>query len=673
MKSKVKLPIMHQEIRFLPKTANDENRTIDIIFSTGARVKRRGWLGDVWHEELSLKRSHIKLDRLNAGAPFLDMHDIGASGFFSQGRGIRAQLGVIEKARLEKDENAEQGKVAVATVRFSKRAEVDDIWNDVKDGVIRNVSVGYMINRIEEQKERIGDNEDEIVYRVTDWEPHEISLVTIPADSGAQVRYGENMLSNNCEVIRLNEGKDESMPPEEKKTPGNGAQGDNTQQRTEPAQQPAQTQPRVDLDKVQGDAITQERKRCEEINDSVKKAGFERDVADDMIKRGISVADAHKEIIERMGKKSEDTETMSGNIALTHDEREHEVRAVRNAMLHRYDSKKYELDEQSKVYRHFTLLDIARDCVERNGHSTRGLSPLELTKRAFHSTSDFPLILEDLTNKSLRDAYQLAPRTFEQFVRRVEVSDFKQISRVQLGEGESLEKVPESGEIKQGTVSENAEKYFVETYAKMMTFTRKMIINDDLDAFTRIPAMLGVRAADLESKLIWEDIIIANPLMADGNALFSAPHGNLSPGGAAVISIASLGKARAAMRTQTGLDGLKLNISPRYLYVPAALETVADQFVSDITPDQAGNVNPFRGRLSVGAESRLDDASAISWYVMADMGQLDMIELATISGEGGPVTETQDTFEVEGMKIKIRVDLGAKAIDYRGFVKNAGA
>jgi hypothetical protein len=128
------------------------------------------------------------------------------------------------------------------------------------------------------------------------------------------------------------------------------------------------------------------------------------------------------------------------------------------------------------------------------------------------------------------------------------------------------------------------------------------------------------------------------------------------------------------MRKQTGLGGRLINVMPVYLYVPAALETVAEQYTTQsFDADASSNTNPFRGKLQPIAEPRLDANSATAWYLAGSPSQIDVIEVARLIGESGPVVETMDTFEVEGMKMKVRSDFGAKAIDWRGLWKNPGA
>ena len=78
-------------------------------------------------------------------------------------------------------------------------------------------------------------------------------------------------------------------------------------------------------------------------------------------------------------------------------------------------------------------------------------------------------------------------------------TDFKAMNRVQLGEAPQLLKVSEGGEFKRGTISESKESYRIETYGRVVAITRQVLINDDLDAFTRIPAMYGTAIATLPS------------------------------------------------------------------------------------------------------------------------------------------------------------------------------
>lgn len=318
-----------------------------------------------------------------------------------------------------------------------------------------------------------------------------------------------------------------------------------------------------------------------------------------------------------------------------------------------------------------TIRDLARQCVSRSGGSPGG-SAQELIRNAL-TTSDFPSILENVFSKSLRDRYELAPRTFLELGRQAVLPDYKEVSRPQLGEAPQLARVLEGGEYTYGTVGDAAEKYSLAKYGRAITISREALINDDLDSLTRLPAAMGAAAAQLESDVFWTHVT-GNPAMYDGTTLFHADHGNLAGSGTA-MSIESIGAGRAAMRKQKGLGGdLLINVAPSFLVVPAALETPAEQFVAtNLSPATAGAVNPFAGRLRVISEPRLDDDSATAWYLWADPALVDTIEYAYLAGEEGPQVEQKAGFDVDGLQLKVRHNFAVKAIDWRGLYKNPGA
>ena len=357
------------------------------------------------------------------------------------------------------------------------------------------------------------------------------------------------------------------------------------------------------------------------------------------------------------------------------DETETRRAAVETALLHRFDPHRYQLSEPGREWRGYSLIEMARTFLESEGVRVRGLSRDEIATRALHTTSDFPHILAAVTGKTLRDAYEAAPRTFQPIARRATAADFKDIHRLQLGEAPQLEKVNESGEFKRGTMGEAKESYRVQTYGKVVGITRQVIINDDLDAFTRIPSLFGTAAATLESDVVW-GIITDNPNMGDGVALFHANHKNLAGTGAG-LDVTNLGKARTAMAKQTGLDGKTvLNIRPVFLVVPSSLELTAEQLIAqNLVPAKSADVVPSSIRsLSVIAEPRLDPAAgAVPWYLFASPAAIDTIEYAYLEGQEGVTIETRMGFDVDGVEIKARLDFGAKAIDWRGIYKNPGS
>jgi len=672
MAAPVALPMQLRRAPILPATVNSEARSVDVVFTTGAAVRRRRWTG--WDtsvpfdEILEVSERAVDLTRLNAGAPALDSHSVWSS---------HSQVGVVERAWIE-------GKEGKATIRFPREGldqAADRMFGLISDGIIRNVSVGYSIERVKVVEPAAkGEVEQRIVER---WTPLEVSFVTVPADPRAQVRAADQA-TYPVEIVDTRMQKEASMP--ESTTTVAGDVPALTETRHQPVAAPANPEPTAarmsdapatpDSEEIATRAREAERDRVSTIYDLTGRLNLERSFAEDLVKRGVSVDESRRLILDQVAAKSDETRTFPHvSIPLGgRDERITRRDAVANALLHRYSPTLFPLEDAARQYRGMTLLELARESLGNAGVNTRGLSRDEVATRALHSTSDFPEILSAVTNKTLRQAYDAYPRTFELFCRQVLATDFKSMHRVQLGEAPQLLEVGESGEFKRGTLGESKESYKVKTYGRVVAITRQVLINDDLDAFTRIPAMYGNSIAQLESDVVW-GIITTNPAMADGNALFHTTHKNLAATGAA-LDVASVGAARAAMALQTGVDKKTvLNIRPAFLIVPAALELKAEQLVAqNLVPADSAKVVPQSIRtLSPISEPRLDAASATSWYLAASPNQIDTIEYAYLEGQQGAYIETRNGFDVDGVEIKCRLDFGAKAIDWRGLYKNPGA
>jgi hypothetical protein len=346
------------------------------------------------------------------------------------------------------------------------------------------------------------------------------------------------------------------------------------------------------------------------------------------------------------------------------------------------------LQESGREYAGLTLIDVARECLEAAGVKTRGMNRNEIARVALQgrfgaaeyfdgggmaTISDFPNILANVANKTLRQAYLAAPRTFLPFCRQVSATDFKPINRVQLSDVPTLPLVNEKGEFHRTALSDSKETYALATFGEIVAITRKVIINDDLQALTRVPAGLGQAAAQLESDTVWA-VITGNPNMADGVALFHATHKNLNATNA--LAGPALGVARAAFRVQKAPKGTILNLQPRYLIVPAALEQTADQLIWPINlaaSTVTGVVPSWIQSLVKVVEGRLDAIAAVgatNWYMACDPSQMDTIEYCYLEGQQGIFIETRQGFDVDGVEIKARLDFAAAAIDYRGLAKN---
>ena len=319
-----------------------------------------------------------------------------------------------------------------------------------------------------------------------------------------------------------------------------------------------------------------------------------------------------------------------------------------------------------------SILDMAKTVLSQQGRSKSGMSSTEILNAATHTNSDFTSILANTLGKSLMNGYMTEPTSHEIWTGSIDVRDFKEQSFTQLSEAPELLKVIEGGEYKYGTFGDKAETLAVSTYGRLFSISRQALINDDLSAFTRLPAAFGSSAKRKESDLVY-NVITSNPLMNDGVALFDSAHGNLETG--ASLSVASLGQARKAMRIQKGMNGsAHLNIRPRYLIVPASLETTAEQLVSSLIDPSKSNDTPnldFIRGLELVVDARLDADSETAWYLAADTNQVDTVVRAYLDGQ--PFSfEEKAGWEVDGVEFKTRTDVGVKALEWVGLLKNPG-
>lgn len=420
-----------------------------------------------------------------------------------------------------------------------------------------------------------------------------------------------------------------------------------------------------DLDAIRAEAALAERARVSEINALCQRHGLP-DLAGDLVAGGHGVDAARARIMDKLAER--DAGRNPPRVETLVDETETRREAVENAILHRANPGRVKLTEAGRQFRGMSLLDIGRELLEKAGVSTRGMDKLALAQRAL-SSSDFPYVLANVANKTLRAGYEAAPQTFKPFCKQATAPDFKAIQRTQIGDAPQLKKVNEAGEFTYGSIGEGKETYQLATYGRIIAVTRQTLINDDLAAFADLPAKFGRAAANLESDIVW-GIVTANAALNDGVALFHASHGNLGTG---AIAVAGLDAGRAAMRVQKSLDGQYINVMPAYLIVPAAKETVAQQYTSaDFVSAKSSDINPFKSALQVLVEPRLDASSTSVWYLAADPMTIDTIEYCYLDGNEGVYVETRNGFEVDGMEIKARLDFAAKAIDYRGLYKSSG-
>ena len=605
-----------------------DSRTVELSFSSETPYGR--WFGA---EILCHDEGCINLERFNNGlGTVLFNHDRDAV------------VGHIEKAWLEDN----RGK---ALVRFDTDEQSETIFQKVQSGTLQGVSVGYSIKRYEvlDEKDSVSSNgrfKGPDTYVVTDWEPLEISIVSVPADATVGVGRSAEEIHTSIDTQEDNTRMDQEKTlevQEEKSTP---VETGITQ---------------ADLQK----AMEQERKRTSEITALFRD--FDVEGADEAIVMGVSVDEARAMVMDQL-------RAHNKGVSVTMGEAESDKfrAAAQDAVLMAAGIPVADAAPGANELRGYSMIELARESLQRENVKANFGDNMELARQAINSTSTFPEIMSNLANKSVMTGFNEAETTFQIWAGKGSNRDFKEAARVALSEAGNLELVPEGGQFPHDSLGEASARTKVATYGKLFSLTRQAIINDDLGLFSKIATKYGSAAKRLVNKMVYAQLT-GNVKMQDGVALFDSKHGNVA-GTGEELSVKAIAKAITAMRRQKGITGeATLNITPKYLVVPPELEVTAYQIVNSsaaVDGVNSGVANPYKGRFIVVADAELTDPDA--WYLVADATQHDTIEVTYLNGVETPRLETRQGFDVDGIEYKVAFDCGVSALDFRGVFKNAG-
>jgi hypothetical protein len=639
------LPTQIRLATLQPGTFNREARTVEVVWTTGARVRRYSWWDDEYFdEELEVSEEAVDMARLGSGAaPLLNSHKTGR---------LEDQIGVIERAWIA-------GKEGRALLRLSAREDLAGIVADIEAGIIRNISVGYSVQRYEVTREQ----GQVPVYRAVRWTPAELSFVTVPADAQAGTRDAPQQGGSPCQIID---------------SKGNTMDRNDPAATAEPAADPA-ANPAPAAAPAPAPAGEDVAARAADILGLATRHGL-TDQAEGWIRSNKSIEAVRAEILDTLAARSAQHDVVNRSSVMPGLDQEDKQRAAAEEMLL---ARGFCADEQGKrivmardnPFRGYTLMDLARGSLARAGVRTDGMTKLELVGRAFTQTSsDFPTLLENVMHKALQGAYVAAADTWSRWCARGTVSDFRAHNRYRVGSLSNLEPLNESGEFRNKTIPDGEKSSIsADTKGNIINLTRKAIINDDLGAFLGLAQAFG-RAGARTVEADAYARLLANPVMSDGFALFSNEHFNL--GTAAAPSVTSFDAARVLMGAQKDVGGNDfLSLTPAIWLGPLGLggeaRVINDSGYDPDAPNKLQRANKVRGLIrDVVDTPRL---TGTGWYMFADPNEAPVIEVAFLDGQDTPFLDSEEGFGVDGVRWKCRLDFGVAVIDYRGAVYNAGA
>ncbi len=576
-----------------------------------APLRASSWNAEAWTFDLVL----------SAGAPverggFVEVLDLAGASWpetiplldsHRQGS-LDDNLGDVTNIRREGDQ-------IVGTVRLSKYSDkAKRIAAELTDGRSFSASIGYSVERWAESKPA-----GKRTLTAKTWRIMEASLVSVPADPSSKIRS----------------------------TPMPQATIETT------VEQPAvQTRAAINT----------------EIRSIAKTTGLDQAWIDGQIDADATLDQARAAALDAMSKRS--TTVSNITVGTDHTDPASIRSAMADALAHRLAPGAVKLEGRAVEYRGHRVLDMVGDLAASHGEQVNLRDQDGLLQRAVgaHSTSDFPLLLAAAANKALLANYQVAAPTYRKWAARKPFADFKDHQFLRVGDFPTFKEVHEGGEVKYGTISENAEKVRAKEFGTGIAIGRRALINDDLSALSDFSSMIATQAAAFENKEAY-GVLATNAALSDSVALFHATHANLAAA-PSTIDGTNVALAVAQLRAQKSLDGLPLNLQPAYIVCGPAREVAARQLLASITPTKSSEVNVWSGFAELIVDANI---TGNEWYIFTSPGAAPTIVYGYVAGSEGPQVRTERDFDTQAVKVAASLDFAAGVIDFRGAVKNAGA
>lgn len=652
-------------------TFNEAERTIDVVWSTGARGARYDWNIGRYYEELSMDATHVNLGRLNLGASVLNTH---------KAYDLSSVMGAVVEGSATVD-----GKEGFATLRLSERDDVAGYVKDIQAKIIRHISVGYNVTEYT-LIDKIQEGDDLIpVYRATAWEPVELSFVPIAFDANAQSRSGGekgSQDSSGAPCVFINRGAaaepgSNTMTEEEKRA--EELRLKNEKEAREADEKRLREEGAKNLRTLMADVRT-----AVAVLPEAQRAAVEAEL---MADENMTADKARSKVIDKLS--ADQPATRNGVRVETVEDEADKYRDGATQWLIQRSGVAGKIGAAGKdlkpgEFRGLRLLDLARMSLERSGVNTRGMEPMTLVGRAMthrtgmNTTSDFAILLENTMHKILQGAYSVTADTWQRFCATGSVSDFRAHNRYMLGSFGSLDSKNELGEFKRKQIPDAAkESVQIGTKGNTIAISRETLVNDDMNALASLATMFG-RAAKLSIEKDVYAFLALNGglggLLDDGVTLFHANHKNI--GAAAAISVASIDADRVLMGQQTDFSGNEvLDLKPEILLLSSGLGGAAKVINgAQYDPDTANKLQ--RPNIVHGLYRDIVDTARLAGtrrYSFADPAVAPVIEVDFLDGNQEPVLETKDGWNIDGTEMKVRIDYGVTGVGYHGANTNAGA
>jgi ATP-dependent protease ClpP protease subunit len=371
-----------------------------------------------------------------------------------------------------------------------------------------------------------------------------------------------------------------------------------------------------------------------------------------------------------------------GNYRVTRDENDTRRERITAGILARagvLTGAEAQAARQDNPAAHQPLHVLAEQALIAAGVNTRSMDRDQISRMALaQSTSDFPMILENVLHKMLLAAYRPQALTWMRFCATGTLSDYRPHNRYHMGSFSDLKAVNEAGEYENGVMSDAYKETITGSRkGRILQITPEVLVNDDLGAFGRPTLALGQAAARTIEKDVYTLLGLNSglgPLMSDGVTLFHATHNNIPTAAAPTIESVDLGRQAMAKQLDVGGNDY-LDIVPAVWLSPLSLGSKAREingaeYNDDATKNQR-RPNVVRGLFADVVDTpRL---SGTAWYMFADPAMEPVVEVAFLNGVQTPTIEQETNFRTDGISWKVVHRYGVGAIGWRGAIRNAGA
>ncbi len=652
-------------------TTEENPRTIEFSFSSEKPAKR--YRRDkknklIEYEEILLHESEDNMDfsRLRAAGSLLYNHD------------SNHVIGRIDDVYYDA-----LNKKCRCRATFDEDYESYKIMDKVKSGSIKGVSFGYIINDFELRKE----NKTEKLI-ATKWTPYEITITPIPLDEnvgiGRSLEGGIEEMEDKEEIRSEEEGKkkenskEESKKDEESKEENeddNASDEETDKNENDESKEGKKSSKGCKKNKRELDIemtmIKNEKQRCLDITKLCRSFNIANERTEEFIEGDKTLDEVRAIILDEIKEKKRGIEI--GGVEVSGNGRDNFTRDITSALMVKAGYGEGNEKEEIRNLSGMGFRDIAIQTLKYDGIDASRMNSDELFKRALSPGGAFVSVMDNTVNKSMAKAYQSAPTTFEKWTTKGSETNFKGSTRYRISEAGELTKITENGEFEFDEMTDEGVKTSIATFGKSFGLTREALLNDDLGILTRVPMAYVVAAKRGINKLAYKTLA-SNPTIYDKQKLFDSKHKNQGTTGA--LSVKSIGEFRTLLRKQTNLrDKEVLNIPLKYILVPAALETTAEQLLlsaSDINGAHSGVINPFRGKFEIISDAELDQYSETAYYGIGDKNVAESIVVSYLNGKEAPTLESQIAFDRLGINYRIFIDYGVNVVDYRAMVMNAG-